>query len=345
MFSRDGCAAGSSARHPVGGHEHDAGADRVVRGARPSARCRPRRSRPLDGLRWPARHVEQLVLALALERGDAEDLARRAARTRRPRARRSTPRPRVSSAARRARRRRPSPPAACVASVRCAARATAATSGPSIVSTICASPPSGGTSAPTSTPSRSTVARSHIAVDLGQAVGDEEHRAALRRASARMIANTRSARSAGSAAVISSSSSSCGSQVRARARSSMRSVGSGTSWRGAPRSTAKSISDEPAPHRAAASVRVRRRFWATVRSGTSAGSWKTGARPSRAASHGEPIRTCVAVDRDRPRVGADDAGQHLDERALAGAVGAEQRVHLARPRRRASPSAARRPAP
>ena len=34
-------------------------------------------------------------------------------------------------------------------------------------------------------------------------------------------------------------------------------------------------------------------------------------------------------DGDRPAVAPDHAGQHLDERALAGAVRAEQRVHLA----------------
>ena len=34
---------------------------------------------------------------------------------------------------------------------------------------------------------------------------------------------------------------------------------------------------------------MRRKFWAIVRSGTSAGSWKTGASPTRAALAGEPI--------------------------------------------------------
>ncbi len=38
----------------------------------------------------------------------------------------------------------------------------------------------------------------------------------------------------------------------------------------------------------------------------------------------------LAVDGDRPRVRPDHAGEQLDERALARAVGAEQRVHLAR---------------
>ena len=50
----------------------------------------------------------------------------------------------------------------------------------------------------------------------------------------------------------------------------------------------------------------------------------------RAACAGEPIRSCLAVDVDRPAVAADHAGEDLDERALAGAVRAEQRVHLAR---------------
>ncbi len=139
-----------------------------------------------------------------------------------------------------------------------------------------------------------------IADHLGQAVGDEEHRAALARASARMTAKTRSARSDGSAAVISSSTSSCGlagegpgqvehpqhrqRHVAAPARRSRRA-----------RSIACSRADRPQ------SVPVRRRFWAIVRSGTSAGSWKTGASPSRAACAGEPIRTSLPVDRDRAR--------------------------------------------
>ena len=38
----------------------------------------------------------------------------------------------------------------------------------------------------------------------------------------------------------------------------------------------------------------------------------------------------LAADADRPRVRPDGAGQDLDERALAGAVGAHERVDLAR---------------
>ena len=51
---------------------------------------------------------------------------------------------------------------------------------------------------------------------------------------------------------------------------------------------------------------------------------------SRAACAGERDAHGRAVDGDRAAVAPDDARQDLDERALAGAVRAEQRVHLAR---------------
>ena len=144
-----------------------------------------------------------------------------------------------------------------------------------------------------------------------------------------MTAKTRSARSDGSAAVISSRISSCGSRASARARSSIRSNGSGTSSACSVRSISRSSScrrrrtastDEP----------VRRRFCSIVRSGTSAGSWKTGASPMRAACAGEETRIASPVHLDHAAVRPDHAGQDLDERALAGAVRAEERVHLTR---------------
>ena len=66
-----------------------------------------------------------------------------------------------------------------------------------------------------------------------------------------------------------------------------------------------------------------------MRSGAIAGSWNTGARPRRWASLGRRSVDRLAVDADRPGVGAQHAGEDLDERRLAGAVGAEQGVDLA----------------
>ena len=106
----------------------------------------------------------------------------------------------------------------------------------------------------------------------------------------RMTAKTFSARSDGSAAVISSSISSWGSRASARARSSIRSIGSGSSLVISVRSTLSSIRSSHSRVRPM-SARVSRRFCATVRSGRSAGSWKTGAKPTRTARCGEPIRT------------------------------------------------------
>ena len=108
----------------------------------------------------------------------------------------------------------------------------------------------------------------------------------------------------------------------------MRSVGSGRSLVISVRSTVSSIRSSHS-RTPAIGVRVRRMFCATVRSGSSAGSWKTGAKPTLRAPSGEPIRTCSPLTWIGPGVVADDAGEDLHERALAGAVGAQQRVHLA----------------
>ena len=178
------------------------------------------RGRPL-----PGEHGEELVLPLAFERGDAEDLAgseregdaldEADATGRRPRA------PAAASARRtrrgaRPRPARPRPTAACAASA------------PSMYSTIVSSPPSSGTIVATAPPSRRIVARSQAAItSLRRCVMKSTERPRSR--DARITVNTRSARSDGSAAVISSSRSSCGSRASARARSIIRSIGSGTS--------------------------------------------------------------------------------------------------------------------
>ena len=60
---------------PVGRNEDDARRGSRRTGGGPSAASRRRASRPPSACRSPASTVEQLVLALALERRDAEDLA------------------------------------------------------------------------------------------------------------------------------------------------------------------------------------------------------------------------------------------------------------------------------
>ena len=65
-------------------------------------------------------------------------------------------------------------------------------------------------------------------------------------------------------------------------------------------------------------------FSATVRFGTSVSSWWTKASPRRVASSGPWRRTGSPSIDDLALVGLDDAGEDLDQRALAGAVLAEQ---------------------
>ena len=153
------------------------------RRARPGPGPRARRRRAIS----PGAHLEARRSSGGAVDGEAADLERGAGRPRR----------------RRRRRRAAAVAASTSATAAAARRASARRSAPPR--------PGRGTSVPTARPSRSTVARSQSARDLGEAVGDEQHRAAARRASSRTTANTRSARSDGSAAVISSSSSSCGS--------------------------------------------------------------------------------------------------------------------------------------
>ena len=71
-------------------------------------------------------------------------------------------------------------------------------------------------------------------------------------------------------------------------------------------------------------------FSATDRSGKSVGSWKMIAIPASRAAAGpvEDERAAVGVD-ERAAVGRVDAAEDLDERRFAGAVLADERVHLA----------------
>ena len=74
-------------------------------------------------------------------------------------------------------------------------------------------------------------------------------------------------------------------------------------------------------------------FSATVRLGTSITCWKTVPMPRSSARRGEVIARRLPVDADFAFVGLLQARQHADQRRLAGAVLAEQDMHLARPDR------------
>ena len=156
---------------------------------------------------------------------------------------------------------------------------------PSIAETICASPPSPGTNDATSRPSRSTVHMSQWARTSARRweMNSTERLRSFHRC---ITAKTRSDRSGGRAAVISSSTSSSGSNASALARSSMRRNGSGRSRTCSSRSSPPSSIAASCAFTAPMSAPDSRRFWATVRSGASAGSWKTGASPAAWASLG-----------------------------------------------------------
>ena len=83
--------------------------------------------------------------------------------------------------------------------------------------------------------------------------------------------------------------------------------------------------------RRAAAWTASARFSATVMSGSSAGCWWTIASPSCCATSGVRPVDGLAGERDRALVGRDLAAGDAHQRRLAGAVLAEQRVHLARP--------------
>ncbi len=144
--------------------------------------------------------------------------ATRRATRRRAGARRRRSRPRGSAAG-----RLPAPSSAS----RTSSRTTVAAS-PSMADTICASPPSPGTNDATSRPSRSTVHMSQWARTSARR-WEMKSTDRLRSFHRCITAKTRSERSGGRAAVISSSTSSCGSNASALARSSMRRNGSGRS--------------------------------------------------------------------------------------------------------------------
>ena len=155
MFSRtERCISRASARSA--GDVHDARSDRVGWMAEGHRLRRRRAARRRSGGR-AGEDVEQLVLALALERHDAQHLARvqveRDVLQLRPALRlaRRDPRRRVGRRAAAAARRRRGSPASARRSGRASARRSAPRS-PAVTSTT-----------PTVSPSRSTVARSQTA--------------------------------------------------------------------------------------------------------------------------------------------------------------------------------------
>ena len=85
--------------------------------------------------------------------------------------------------------------------------------------------------------------------------------------------------------------------------------------------------------RRACGSRPRNTFCATVRSGSRLNSWKTVASPARAAWTGCVNAHLVAAERDRAGVALVDAREDLHEGRLAGAVLADEAVHLAGPER------------
>ena len=144
-----------------------------------------------------------------------------------------------------------------------------------------------------------------------------------------MTVKTRSARSDGSAAVISSRIRSWGSRASARARSSIRSIGRGHVERLFVEVDVEVELVQLPPHgadRRAGEPQVLR----DGEVGHERGILEDGREPDpcrlrgRGDAHGRP------VDEDLAGVRADHARQHLDEGALAGAVRAEERMHLPR---------------
>ncbi len=75
--------------------------------------------------------------------------------------------------------------------------------------------------------------------------------------------------------------------------------------------------------------RPRNMFWAALRCGASAKSWKTVSIPRSAAAVGLSRSTGDPSNRMSPRIESETAGQRLHHRRLAGTVVADQRNHLA----------------
>ena len=264
---------------------------------------------------------EQLVLALAFERDDAGDLA--VAEVEGDVVELGAD-AQVADAEARAGRR-----TSRRAGWRCGRRrGSCSMRAPSISSTMRSSTPGAMSTTPTVSPSRSTVARSQSAEISRKRCEMKmtERPASLWR---RTTSSTRSARLAGSAAVISSSSSTSGSTASARARSRTRRTASGMS-RAVSR---RSRSGTPSSRDPVAERRDRRAGEAKVDGDVEIGDQRRllvdRDQAGAARVGGRAHVAGLAADEDAAGIGADGAGQDLDQRRLAGAVGAHQRVHLA----------------
>ena len=181
---------------------------------------------------------------------------------------------------------------------------------------------------PTVSPSRSTVARWQRAA-ISRKRWEMKTTARPASAWARTTARTRSARSAGRAAVISSRMSTSGSWASARARSRTR-------WTARGRSRARVERSRPGRPRAARPVaegRDGRAGQAEVVGDVEVGDQRRllvdRHQAGAAGGGGRADVAGLAADEEGAGVGADRAGQDLDERRLAGAVRAHQRVDLA----------------
>ena len=154
----------------------------------------------------------------------------------------------------------------------------------------------------------------------------------------RTTSSTRSARFAGSAAVISSRRSTSGSIASARARSRTRSTASGMSR--AVSRISRSGTPSSRTHSRNGSIGVLRE--AEVRGDVEIGDQRRlliDRNQPGAARLGRRMHVVrFAADEDAPGVRPDRAGQDLDQGRLAGAVRAHQRVHLARQDRQRSVS-------
>ena len=204
---------------------------------------------------------------------------------------------------------------------------------PSISSTICSSTPGAMSTTPTVSPSRSTVARSQSAeISTKRCEMKMTERPAL--LWRRTTSSTRSARLAGSAAVISSSSRTSGSIASARARSSTRRTASGMSRASVARGRGRGRrARAPSRRNGSTGVPVRRRFDSDVEIGDQRRLLVDRNQPGAARLGGRVHVARLAADQDAAGGRPDRAGEDLDQRRLAGAVGAHQRMHLARQHR------------
>ena len=303
------------ARDGVGGMAEAGPAGRRPRSCRPIGRIEPASAANSSSWPWPFERDDAGDLAIAEVEGDVVELGADAE---------------VADAEARRRRRRPPRVAR---RVRSAGAGLARCAAPSISSTICSSTPGAMSTTPTVSPSRSTVARSqsaeistkrcemkmterpglalaahhveHALGEVGRQRGGhlvEQQHVGLDRQRARQVEHAQH----GERNVARGRRAGRDRERRARAPS---------------RGTAR-----PA-------CAVRRRLDGDVEIGDQrrllvdrdqAGAARVGGRAHVAG---------LAADQDAPGIRPDRAGQDLDQRRLAGAVGAHQRMHLARQHR------------